>query len=148
MAYTRSRGAFILSDDPVRLDGAAIHAYLSRSYWAASRSRATQDLANANSLCFGLYREADQIGFGRVVTDYASFAYLADVYVLEPFQGQGLGRWLVEGIHAHPRLQGLRRWSLATRDAHGLYARFGWTALAHTERWMEKFDNDANPPTG
>jgi len=135
-----------LSDDPARLDLDVIHGFLKTSYWAGSRSRATQEKANAGSLCFGLYAaEGAQIGFARVVSDYASFAYLADVFVLEAHRGRGLADWLMQGIHAHPRLQGLRRWSLATRDAHGLYARHGWAPLSKPEIWMEKFDDGANP---
>lgn len=144
--FERERDGYLVSDDLARLDDAAIFAFLSRSYWAANRQRHTQDLANRNSLCLGLYQGTVQVGFARVVTDYATFAYLCDVYVLEAHQGRGLGKWLIECLHAHPRLQGLRRWSLATRDAHGLYAPQGWTPLANTARWMERFDNDANPP--
>lgn len=144
--YVVEREGYVISDDPSRLDGAAIHAYLSRSYWAGSRQRYTQDRANQNSLCLGLYAGDAQVGFARVVTDYASFAYLCDVYVLEAHQGRSLGKWLIECVQAHPRLQGLRRWSLATLDAHGLYAQQGWVPLANPGRWMERFDNEANPP--
>lgn len=147
-AYSVQRDGYTVSDDPARLDHAAIYAYMSRSYWANTRQRHTQDIANRNSLCFGLYHGAAQVGFARVVTDHATFAYLADVYVLEAHQGKSLGKWLVECVQNHPRLQGLRRWALATRDAHSLYAQFGWTPLAHTERWMERFDPDGNPPAG
>ena len=144
--FERERAGYVISDDPSRLDHEAIYAYLSRSYWAGNRQRHTQDLANRNSFCLGLYHASGQVGLARVVTDYATFAYLCDVYVLEAHQGRGLGKWLIECLHAHPRLQGLRRWSLATRDAHGLYAPHGWTPLANTARWMEKFDHEANPP--
>lgn len=140
------RDGYLISDDPARLDFEAIYAELSRSYWADTRQRHTQDIANRNSFCLGLYQDAAQVGFARVITDYATFAYLCDVYVVAAHQGKGLGTWLMQTLHAHPRLQGLRRWSLATRDAHGLYARFGWVALANTGRWMEKFDHQANPP--
>jgi len=140
------RDGYLISDDPALLDFDAIYAELSRSYWADTRQRHTQDLANRNSFCLGLYLEQAQVGFARVITDHATFAYLCDVYVIAGHQGRGLGRWLMECLHAHPRLLGLRRWSLATRDAHGLYARFGWTPLANTGRWMEKFDHQANPP--
>ena len=144
--FEAQRDGFRISDDPALLDNAAIWSWLSRSYWASGRLRHTQDAANRNSLCFGVYEGAAQIGFARVVTDYSTFAYLGDVYVVESHQRRGLGKWLVECVHAHPRLQGLRRWSLATRDAHGLYTQFGWTPLADTSRWMEKFDYHANPP--
>lgn len=145
--FERHRDGYIVSDDQSRLDGEAIHAFLSRSYWAGSRQRHTQDLANRHSQCFGLYTGSVQVGFARVVTDYATFAYLADVYVLEAHRGKGLSKWLMQCVHEHPRLQGLRRWSLATRDAHGLYEQFGWTRIPSTDqRWMEKFDTAANPP--
>jgi GNAT superfamily N-acetyltransferase len=144
--FEQRRRDYVVSDDPSRLDHDAIYAFLSKSYWAANRARHTQDMANRYSLCFGLYHADAQVGFGRVVTDHATFAYLADVYVLEAHRGQGLGRWLMECVHAHPRLQGLRRWALATRDAHGLYEQFGWVPLTNAERWMERFDASANPP--
>jgi GNAT superfamily N-acetyltransferase len=140
------RDGYLISDDPKRLDQEAIYAYLRRSYWAEARLPHTQRLANDNSLCLGLYLGKEQAGFARVVTDYATFAYLCDVYVEDAHKSRGLGKWLMEAVHAYPRLQGLRRWSLATRDAHGLYEHFGWRALHHPERWMEKFDGAANPP--
>ncbi|MDP3856775.1 MAG: GNAT family N-acetyltransferase [Stagnimonas sp.] len=143
--FLRERNGYTLSDDPARLDLAVIHGFLRDSYWANSRSEATQTRANQNSLCIGLYRGAEQVGFARVISDYASFAYLCDVFVLEAHRGRGLGDWLIAGVQAHPRLQGLRRWSLATRDAHGLYARHGWTPLPTPEIWMQKFDDQANP---
>jgi GNAT superfamily N-acetyltransferase len=92
-----------------------------------------------HSLPFGVYRGTAQIGFARLVTDYATFAWLADVFVLPEFQGQGIGKWLIEVIVAHPRVQGLRRWVLATKDAHGLYAQYGFTPLHAPERWMDRF---------
>lgn len=143
--FELERDGYLLSDDPARLDLDCIHNFLRDSYWAGSRSRETQAEANRNSLCFGLYQGTAQVGFARVVSDYASFAYLADVFVLEAHRGRGLAGWLMQGIHAHPRLQGLRRWSLATRDAHGLYTRHGWAPVARPEIWMEKFDDRANP---
>jgi GNAT superfamily N-acetyltransferase len=146
MTFTLERDGYRLSDDATLLDEDTIFASLKRSYWAQSREPNTQRIANRNSLCFGVYREEKQIGFARVVTDYATFAYLADVYIDDAHQGHGLGKWLVQSIHAHPRLQGLRRWTLATRDAHGLYAQFGWKPLANPHRWMERYDGDANPP--
>ena len=91
-----------------------------------------------HALCFGLYHEGRQIGFARVITDRATFAYLGDVFVLEAFRGRGLARWLLEGIQAHPELKGLRRWVLLTRDAHALYRQVGWTSLAVPERYMER----------
>jgi GNAT superfamily N-acetyltransferase len=113
------------------------------SYWADKRTREQMETVIENSLCFGMYRDAKQVGFARVVTDYATFAYLGDVYILPEFQGNGLGTWLMEVISGHPGLQGFRRWILATRDAHGLYQKFGYTELKHPERWMEKAAPDA-----
>src|SRR5207245_9210547 len=132
------RGTFVISTDPARLDVGAIHAYLSRSYWAVGRPRAVVERSIAGSICFGLYDGPRQIGFARVITDRATYAYLADVYVLEEYRGQGLGVWLVDRVVAHPDLQDLRRFCLATRDAHGLYRKFGFEALSHPERVMER----------
>lgn len=132
------RGAFVVSTDPGRFDRKAIHAFLTRSYWAEGISLELVNRSIDGSLGFGLFEDARQIGFARVVTDRATFAYLADVYVLESHRGRGLGQWLVECVTAHPDLQGLRRWSLATRDAHGLYRKLGFAALRAPERYMEK----------
>ena len=126
-----------ISTDPSRFQLDAIHAYLTRSYWSPGVPRDVVARAIANSMCFGIYLGEAQVGFARVVTDKASFAYLADVYVLEAHRGQGLSKRLVETIQAHPDLQGLRRFLLATMDAHGLYARFGFRPLAAPERMME-----------
>lgn len=128
---------FLISTDPSRLDAHAIHAYLDRSYWAAGIPVEVVERAIRGSLCFGLYDGDRQIGFARTVTDRATFAYLADVYVLESYRGRGLSKWMMRVIMAHPDLQGLRRFSLATKDAHGLYAQFGFTPLAHPDRHME-----------
>ncbi len=126
-----------ISTDPARLQLPAIHAYLTRSYWSPGIPQDVVARAIANSLCFGVYLGEEQVGFARVVTDKASFAYLADVYVLEAHRGQGLSKRLVETIQAHPDLQGLRRFLLATRDAHGLYAQFGFMPLARPQTMME-----------
>jgi hypothetical protein len=127
-----------ISTDPTRLQPAAIHAYLTRSYWSPGIPRELVERAIANSLCFGIYLGGEaQVGFARVVTDKATFAYLADVYVLEEHRGQGLSKRLVQTIQAHPELQGLRRFLLATRDAHGLYAQFGFAPPARPENLME-----------
>jgi GNAT superfamily N-acetyltransferase len=112
---------------------------LTRAYWAKERSREHTERAFANSLVFGVYEGERQIGFARVVSDYAIFAYLCDVFIHEDYRGRGLSKWLMETIHGHPDLQGLRRWALITSDAHGLYQQFGWSLLANPERWMEKF---------
>ena len=140
-----------ISTDPGRLQLDAIHAYLARSYWSPGIPKELVARAIANSMCFGLYlagtrspahgktpdQGQTQVGFARVVTDKSSFAYLADVYVLEEHRGQGLSKRLVETIKSHPELQGLRRFMLATLDAHGLYAQFGFKPLAAPERMME-----------
>lgn len=132
-------GEFTISTDRERLEIDAIHEFLSeKSYWANERTREQTATAIKNSLPFGVYKGKNQIGFARVVTDHATFAYLGDVYILEDFRGMGLSLWLMETILSHPELQGFRRWILATRDAHALYEKFGFTALKHPERWMEK----------
>jgi len=133
------QGEFTISTDRNRLQTDAIHKFLSEeSYWAQNRTREQTETAIKNSLPFGVYKGENQIGFARVVTDYATFAYLGDVYILEEFRGQGLSLWLMETIVNHPDLQGFRRWVLATRDAHTLYEKFGFHELVHPERWMEK----------
>jgi GNAT superfamily N-acetyltransferase len=134
-----------ISTDPSRLQLDAIHAYLTRSYWSPGIPQDVVARAIANSLCFGIYpRDSEtsghgdtQVGFARVVTDRASFAYLADVYVLEEHRGQGLSKRLVEAVLAHPELQGMRRFLLATRDAHGLYEQFGFEPVARPQSMME-----------
>ena len=137
------KGEFTISDARARLDIAFVHEFLSNeSYWARGRRVETVRRAIENSLPFGLYRGERQIGFARAVTDYATFAWLADVFVLEEFRGHGLGVWLVETALAHPSLQNLRRWILATRDAHALYRRFGFRA-ASADFFMEKLDDGA-----
>ena len=125
-----------ISTDSSWLQLDAIHAYLARSYWSPGVPRDVVARAIANSLCFGIYLDDAQVGFARVVTDKATFAYLADVYVLEEHRGRGLSKRLVEAILAHPDLQGLRRWILFTQDAQGLYTQHRWTPYAHPERLM------------
>jgi GNAT superfamily N-acetyltransferase len=128
-----------ISTDPARLDIAAMHAYLTRSYWSPGIPYATVERAARNSLCFGLYEKAGgcQVGLTRVVTDYAVFAYLCDVYVLEAHRGRGLGKFLMKTVMAHPALTGARRAMLGTRDAHGLYRQFGFTDATGTKILME-----------
>jgi GNAT superfamily N-acetyltransferase len=135
--FERSRGQYRLSADPERIDVAAAHAFLSRSYWAEGISMALVERSIANSLCFALFDGERQVGFARVVTDRATFAYLCDVYVLEQWRGRGLGKWLVEEVRAHPDLQGLRRFVLVTKDAHPLYASLGFQTLANPAGFME-----------
>jgi len=130
-------GTIEISTIRKRMDVDAIRAFLARSYWAAGIPHETVAAAIENSLCFGAFDNARQIGFARVVTDYATFAYLADVYVLEEYRGRGISKLLMTAVRAHPGLQGLRRWHLATRDAHGLYRQFGFSALADPNRHME-----------
>ena len=130
---------YVISDDPARLDIGAVHTYLSRSYWSAGIPRETVERAVRNSLCVGLYTAAgEQVGLVRVVTDEASFAWICDVYVLEAHRSRGLSKAMLRAVLAHPRLQTVRRLTLATRDAHGLYAQFGFTPVAKPESQMEK----------
>lgn len=131
------RREFTISTDPARLNLDVIHRFLADSYWAKGIPREVVARSIENSLCFGLYAEGKQVGFARVISDYATYAYIGDVFVLESHRGLELGKWLMECILQHPRLQGLRRWALATRDAHGLYAQFGFTPLHVPERHME-----------
>jgi GNAT superfamily N-acetyltransferase len=138
MSFERHRGNFTVSTDPGRLDLDAIHAFLSTSYWAEGIPRELLERALRNSLCFGLYEgEGRQIGFARVITDTATYAYLCDVYVLPEWRGRGLGTWMMEQVMDHSDLQGLRRFSLVTRDAHELYRPFGFAEIAAPGRHME-----------
>ncbi len=131
---------FEISTDPARIDVSMVHGFLSQSYWSLGIPLDVVRRGIENSVCFGIYRGTQQVGFARVITDRATFAYLADVFVLESHRGLGLSKWLMECIMAHPELQGLRRWMLATRDAHELYCKYGFTPLAKPERMMEKHD--------
>jgi GNAT superfamily N-acetyltransferase len=137
-----TRGEYTITTDRNRLDIEAIHGFLTNSYWSPGVPIEIVERAIANSLCFGLFHGEEQAGFARVVTDKSTFAYLADVYVLETHRGQGLSKWLLEVIQGHEDLQGLRRFMLATRDAHGLYAQFGFTSLANPSRMMEILNAD------
>lgn len=119
------------------LDIDVIHGFLSRSYWAQGIPRETVERCIRHSLCFGVYHGSAQVGFARVISDYTTVAYLADVFIIEAHRGKGLSVMLMNEIIAHPQLQGLRRFILATRDAHGLYERFGFSPLAAPDRWME-----------
>ncbi len=144
MAYELRRDGYLVSTDRHLLDIDALHAFLSqRSYWAAGISRDQLETAIEHSLPFGLYHERKQIGFARVITDFATFAYLADVYVAEAYRGRELSKLLLGAVLAHPKLQRLRRWMLGTRDAHGLYSQFGFVPLEQPQRWMELPDADA-----
>jgi N-acetylglutamate synthase-like GNAT family acetyltransferase len=130
-------GEFSLSTDPARLDGDAIYDFLSQTYWGKARSREVIEKSIRNSLCFGIFHAGRQIGFARAVTDYATFCYLADVYILEPYRRRGLARWLVNSVLAHPELKNLRRWCLVTRDAQDLYRKCGFQPLQSPEQYME-----------
>ena len=136
--YETTDGNVLISDDKARLDHSLIHRFLSeRSYWAKGVSRETVERSIEHSLCFGLYKAGRQAGFARVVTDFATFAWLADVFIVEEERGGGLGKKLVAGVLGHPELQGLRRFLLGTRDAHKLYEQFGFAPLEYPERFME-----------
>lgn len=131
------RGPYVISSDPARLDVAAVHAFLSSSYWADGIPLDLVRRSLEASLCFGLYAPEGQIGLVRVITDRATFAYLCDVYVLPAYRGQGLARWLMQCVMGSPELQGLRRWLLVTRDAHRLYQEAGFVVAASPEGVME-----------
>jgi GNAT superfamily N-acetyltransferase len=136
---TRRRGPYEISTDPARVDINAVHAFLSRSYWAEGIPVETVAKAVSGSLCFSLFDQGAQVGFARVVTDRATFAYLCDVYVLESHRGQGLGKWLVQELVAHPDLVGVRRFLLVTRDAQGLYEQVSFAAPSNSGQFMEIF---------
>ncbi len=140
MAGEYHRGEYVISTDPARVDLDVACAFLERSYWAHGITRELVARSIEGSLNFGLYLRDSQIGFARVITDYATFGYVADVFVLEEHRGKKLGVWLMETIRAHPELQSLRVWRLATKDAHTLYEKVGFRALAHPERMMEIVD--------
>lgn len=136
-AITARRGEFTITTDPAAADVDAVHAYLSRSYWAEGIPREIVARAIANSIPFSVLHEGAQIGLARVITDRATYAYLSDVYILEQYRGRGLSKWLMETVMAHPDLQGLRRFSLSTRDAAGLYRRYGFAELSGASVHLE-----------
>lgn len=141
--FETHRDGFTISTDPARLQVDSIYDFLTnRSYWSPGIARAVVEKSIANSLCFGVYTAQNQVGFGRVISDFAILAYLADVFIIEEYRGRGLSKWLVEVILAHPDLQDVRRWLLATRDAHSLYARYGFHPLNHPEFAMERFNQE------
>jgi ribosomal protein S18 acetylase RimI-like enzyme len=135
--FEREKGTYRISTDPSRMDLDAIHAYLTFSYWAEGIPKETLRKALESSLCFALLDDSRQIGFARVITDGATFAYLCDVYVLEEYRGRGLGTWLIGELLSHPDLQGLRRFILITRDAHNLYRQFGFSTPKNPNAYME-----------
>lgn len=139
----RHVGSYTISDDPTRLDPRAIHAYLTRAYWSAGIPLELVERSLRRSLCIGAYDAAGaQVGLVRLISDHATFCYVCDVYVLEEHRGQGLSKAMLAMARQHPMLQGLRRWSLVTADAQGLYRQFGFTAVAHPERYMEHLQPD------
>lgn len=136
---TREFGPYVLSDDPARLDLAAMHAYLSRAYWSENIPFEVLRRAVQGSMCIGVYDATGaQVGFARFISDFATFCYVCDVYVLDAHRGRGVAREMMAMALAHPRLQGLRRWNLVTRDAHALYHHAGFTPLAQPQRHMER----------
>lgn len=135
------RGDYTISTNNEHLDLAIIHNFIStQSYWGRGRRADTVKRALDHSLNFGVFNNNQQIGFARVVTDFATFAWVADVFIIEEHRRKGLAKWLMESILSHPELQGFRRWVLATKDAHELYRRFGFKELKRPERWMERPD--------
>ena len=136
------RGELVVSTDPARLDLEVIHGFLTNCYWAEGIPREVVARSIEHSLCFGVYDGSAQIGFARVISDFATVAYLGDVFILESHRGRGLSKWLMECVVQHPALQGLRRWILLTRDAHGLYSHFGFKPLKSAERYMELHQPD------
>lgn len=136
------RGPYTIDTDPARINLDLVHGFLTEAYWSKGIPRETVRRSIKNSLVFGVYRGTRQVGFARVITDRATFAYVGDVFILPAERGQGLATWLIEVVIGHPELQGLRRWVLLTRDAHGLYRQVGFTELADPARYMEKVDPD------
>ncbi|WP_203234964.1 GNAT family N-acetyltransferase [Mucilaginibacter terrigena] len=137
-AFTKK--GFLISTDKALLDFDVIFNYLDReSYWAKNIAPQRLQTAIEGSLCFGVYKDGNQVGFARIISDMATFAYLCDVFILPAYQGAGLSKWMMQTIMAYPGLQGLRRWSLATLDAQGLYKQFGFTPLTNPEQWMQIF---------
>ncbi len=141
--YEWERDGFCISTEHDRLDTDLIHTYLSESsYWSRGVPREIVARSIAGALCFGIYQQHKQVGFARIITDCATFAYLTDVFVVDEYKGRGLGKWLVECMLAHPDVQGLRRWLLITKDAHGLYQQYGFQPLGHPEQGMEIHNPD------
>jgi N-acetylglutamate synthase-like GNAT family acetyltransferase len=132
-----AKGGFTITTDKEKIDIAVVHEFLSKSYWANTRSKESLINSIENSLCFSIFKGDKQVGFARIITDYTTFAYLCDVYIDEFLRGNGLGTWLLECILNHPNLHDLRKWLLVTKDAHNLYKKFGFTNLKNPEKFME-----------
>ncbi len=140
---TIHKGDFTISTDKEKLDIDVIHRFLStEAYWSKHIPREVMERSIENALCFGVYEGETLAGFAKVITDYATIAYLGDVFILPEYRGKGLSKWLMETIMEHPDLQGLRRWILLTGDAHELYKKFGWKAIENPGRWMELYDRE------
>lgn len=137
MIYQVRKDNFLISTDPKKLDLKKIHSYLTRTYWSNGIPYKTIERAFKHSLCFGVYDQNELIGVARVISDFATYAYLCDVFIEEDYRGKALGKWLVNCIIEHPDLQGLRRWSLLTKDAHGLYKHVGFQEIKSPEKYME-----------
>ena len=137
-----TKDGFTISTEKEKLDIDLIQSFLNRTYWAEGISKEVIRRSIEGSLCFGVFENDKQVGFARMITDKATFAYLADVFIIEEYRGRGLSKWLMEVIMSHTDLQGLRRMILATKDAHGLYKQFGFTPLINVERWMHILDPD------
>lgn len=148
MHHLWSKGDYEISTDPVRIDAVMVHEFLTNSYWAKGIPLETVRLSIENSIPFGVYHGQQLVGFARIISDRATFAYLADVFILPSHRGRGLSRWLMECIVSHPDLGGLRRWMLATQDGHGLYAKFGFAPLKNPGSWMEIHRPDVYARTG
>ncbi len=149
-----AKEGYVISTDKDKIDMECVYAYLHQeSYWASGIPRQVVEACVENALCFGIYKDNVQVGFARIISDYATFAYLADVFVIKAHRGKGLSKILLHHIKQHPKLQGLRRWMLATADAHALYTQFGFSALSDPERIMEIVkpylpdNNNANTPS-
>ena len=141
--FEEEKEGYLISTNKKRLQPDVIHHFLSRSYWAKNRSIEKVKRSIEYSLCFGIYKENQQVGFCRVVSDFITFAWIADVFIVEGHRRKGLSKWLMKSVLNHPELNDMRRWVLATKDAHTLYQQFGFTTLVRPERWMEKYDENA-----
>lgn len=141
MIYEIKRGNYFISTNKRKLKTKTVHYFLTNSYWSKGISLARVKKSIQNSICFGVYYKEKQIGFARVITDYVRFGYLADVFIIEEYRGRGLSKWLMKSILNHPDFKGIQAWLLATRDAHGLYAKFGFMPLEEPQRFMRLVRN-------
>lgn len=146
--HEHHRGDYTVTTDRSKIDLDVVHGYLASCYWAGEIPRETVENSIRLSYCFSVFERDQQVGFARVVTDFTTYAYIGDVFVLDSHRGRGLGKWLVQCIRENPNLQGLRRWSLVTRDAHGLYRHFGFQSPGMAERYMEIVDSDIYKKAG